>query len=357
MGCPRCWGERFRVIAPGYFECESVAAPTFVPDQARPGQMRPLYGGACGHLWQDGSGQGGPVCHECGTFAVGRCPTCGVAVCGMHSWLMAGRRLCRTDARAVQKAEEDRKGLVARHREEHAAAVAEVVRLRGEVADRRLRELLRDLKAVGSPGLVDREQVTYEDRPFTKKRRPVVKRLDRAWPVGPLVWAWNYRYYGDDFSGKAAVPSAVLPSGVIVELEPGQHAESRAGRLNYAPHVLQTERVVAALGHHLAGEALPPYRQGDANEDDAGRYIDRIERVKKAEETADQASLHLISGSGTSEDLRRAVNELTAAATALDDLVLVVNATWLHGPGGDRIIAAQASAGLTRTRAEQMLTG
>lgn len=35
-----------------------------------------------------------------------RCPTCARSVCGMHSWLVAGRRLCRTDACAAQKVQD-----------------------------------------------------------------------------------------------------------------------------------------------------------------------------------------------------------------------------------------------------------
>lgn len=58
-----------------------------------------------------------------------------------------------------------------------------------------------------------------------------------------------------------------------------------------------------------------------------------------------------------SAGLRQATDELAAAAIALDDLLPVVNPKWLHGQIGDRIVAAQASAGLTKARAERALAG
>ena len=54
-----------------------------------------------------------PLACNCGTFAIGQCPSCGIAVCGTHSLLRDGLRLClncngRADAEAAHAMREGR---------------------------------------------------------------------------------------------------------------------------------------------------------------------------------------------------------------------------------------------------------
>lgn len=67
-----------RETAPGYFVCNS----------------RDDEGRTCGHRIHISAG--GPMTESCscGTFAIGRCASCGASVCGDHSELYEGRRLC-----------------------------------------------------------------------------------------------------------------------------------------------------------------------------------------------------------------------------------------------------------------------
>ena len=77
-----------------------------VPNPARPGSLMPVsaaYRRPCGLRYQEGAAGLGRVC-ECGTFAIGLCADCGKPVCGDHSVLHGGKRLCHADLRAREKA-------------------------------------------------------------------------------------------------------------------------------------------------------------------------------------------------------------------------------------------------------------
>lgn len=50
--------------------------------------------GTCGHRYQDGSGRVSDAQCECGTFAIGICKRCDRPVCGYHSTIESGVRLC-----------------------------------------------------------------------------------------------------------------------------------------------------------------------------------------------------------------------------------------------------------------------
>lgn len=361
MKCPRCQGHDVRTIAPGYYECQSVVTTTyFVPDQTRSGQMRPASAGAiCNHLWQEGSSslnRAAPVCHECGTFAVGRCPSCGLAVCGLHSWLMNERRLCRTDALAAKKVIDDWKAVIAQYRQDRLAAVHAAAKRREQHAVAEMRRLVHELNKANQPSIARRQCQTYEDRLFSKKRRSVVKSLEPGWPVGPLLWYWDYQVYGDNISGEVALPGAILPNGDIVELNVGFHSVSRGGRLKHRPHILQTERINESLACHLAGRALPQRREGSGTEDGAGLYVARIKRLEVVCEAVDQTFSRALEGSVGIDELTAAAVELDEAFAEVDDLMNVVEAEWLAGVGGDRILKAQEMARFTRAQIEKKIS-
>lgn len=102
MACPSCGGSERSAVAPGFFECTSlltVSSVDMVPDGrggAVPVEQRRTR--VCGHRYHEGSGSvgHGPSC-ACGTFAIGTCHECGRAVCGDHSSLIDGHRLCSDD--------------------------------------------------------------------------------------------------------------------------------------------------------------------------------------------------------------------------------------------------------------------
>ena len=95
MACPTCGGDQRRTIAPGYFECLSER---FVPvnEPRIDGLISPTDRvTVCGTRYQEGVGQSVDKCF-CRTNAIGECFRCGVAVCGDHSDLLEGRRLCKS---------------------------------------------------------------------------------------------------------------------------------------------------------------------------------------------------------------------------------------------------------------------
>lgn len=101
--CPSCGSSDAFQIAPNYFRCMGLVPPF---SDAEPGEYV-----RCDYEFQAGgltvtSAQ--PVC-ACGTFAVGRCHTCQRSVCGEHSAMFEGRRLCADhhyEALAPQRAME-----------------------------------------------------------------------------------------------------------------------------------------------------------------------------------------------------------------------------------------------------------
>ena len=108
MACPHCGGSEREPIAPGYWRCTS--SHTTAGMQVGPMPGTPQWAGivgpqltrgfvVCGHEYQEAAPAGGDasaMC-ECGTFAIGQCAECSRPVCGSHSKLVDGRRLCEAD--------------------------------------------------------------------------------------------------------------------------------------------------------------------------------------------------------------------------------------------------------------------
>lgn len=145
MACPQCGGSDRHLIAPGYWERDSLITVRSV---------RPAVGSVsdviphvetqrCGHRYHEGMGStsDAPVC-ACGTFAVGRCMRCGNGVCGDHSSLGTDqKRYCGACLAAI--AREKAAAEQARKDEEAARLAAmpsmgpeQIVQyLRGEIDD------------------------------------------------------------------------------------------------------------------------------------------------------------------------------------------------------------------------------
>jgi len=98
MSCPTCGGANREAIGPGFWRCTSVIVDRF----GGPGLTDPRLGPGviersrvCGAEYQEGGSAlgGNPEC-ACHTFAIGRCAECLRYVCGLHSGMIGGRRIC-----------------------------------------------------------------------------------------------------------------------------------------------------------------------------------------------------------------------------------------------------------------------
>ena len=115
MACPTCGGSSREPIAPGFWRCTSPRTKAW--ETGGPGLTNPLLAGqpgvirheetvVCDAEYQEGPGGGGETC-ACGRDSIGICVECHARVCGLHSQIWKGRRLCDEDlvqAQAVAQA-------------------------------------------------------------------------------------------------------------------------------------------------------------------------------------------------------------------------------------------------------------
>lgn len=195
MSCPRCGSSSRNEIAPGYYECQGdrlVVQRHMVPDPGHPGRERPLeveVPQPCANRYQEG-GPAGIVLNlcPCGTFAIGRCATCGSALCGDHSLLSHGLRRCTrclTDeaaAIASEKARAAAEGAGERRRQAADKAVKDA---------QRLQMFLRESAQRGWPCSVE----IHESRSNVKTARAANERSTFGWDRGvqPRGWAARRR--------------------------------------------------------------------------------------------------------------------------------------------------------------------
>lgn len=111
--CPTCHGSTREPIAPGFWRCSSpvsYAETILAPQPGVPphlGQMIPQTvwrTRICGREYHEGAGatEATQQC-ECGTYAIGACSSCGTPICGTHSALHDGRRLCLPEFNTAQE--------------------------------------------------------------------------------------------------------------------------------------------------------------------------------------------------------------------------------------------------------------
>lgn len=126
-GCPTCGGLQREPISPGWWRCTSLITETF----EGPGSWNPQIGlpkavqqqRPCDttYVEPDAATPSLPAC-ACGTFAVGMCTRCSTPVCGTHSGIIGGERLCYADYHAAQVAAEDAAAAAAARTEEERQA-------------------------------------------------------------------------------------------------------------------------------------------------------------------------------------------------------------------------------------------
>jgi hypothetical protein len=92
--CPKCGGQKLKLIASSSYECLSFDSDAYI----------------CHARFQiaDDVRTSTETC-DCGTFAIGRCVECDRSVCGEHSELVGGRRLCERHAQIAWEGEQRRK--------------------------------------------------------------------------------------------------------------------------------------------------------------------------------------------------------------------------------------------------------
>ncbi len=103
MPCPKCNGSERESLESGVWRCTSprviireVGGPGLTNPLAGPGVLRHEEKIPCGAEYAE-AGPGAFLVCACRTVAIGLCAACGVPVCGLHSELCAGRRLCEAD--------------------------------------------------------------------------------------------------------------------------------------------------------------------------------------------------------------------------------------------------------------------
>ena len=112
-GCPACEGTWRQPVAQGFWECTSEVVEVweeFAPAGPH-GEMVPVRRSSsriCGNRYHDTAGISPTVglC-RCRTTAIGLCAECDTPICGDHSALRAGRRLCAAHIAAYDQAERD----------------------------------------------------------------------------------------------------------------------------------------------------------------------------------------------------------------------------------------------------------
>jgi hypothetical protein len=126
MTCPLCGGDARSPIAPGYWRCANLVEEEELAGTAgavdpwlRPTVIRSMR--ECGNEYAEGTGMPGPIC-ACGTFAIGLCKECSRPICGIHSGMWEGVRLCGDH---YHKERNERDGQLQREQQARNAAIQE----------------------------------------------------------------------------------------------------------------------------------------------------------------------------------------------------------------------------------------
>jgi hypothetical protein len=183
MACPTCGGSAREPIAPGYWRCSSelievteTGGPGLTNPMAGPGVIRHERVVKCGTTYHEGGGGSVEAC-ACGTFSIGHCIECGINVCGDHSGLFKGSRLCDEHLRAANAAESERR------RQSSEREVRESVERRIREWDAWLAEARRSLDG---------------SEPVERAVRLVVELRRARWPLA-------------EFASNATLPSLLVP--------------------------------------------------------------------------------------------------------------------------------------------------
>ena len=217
-------------ISPGFYECTSTVSSPRPVDMPGVGHMILAPKDPCDHRYQEGSGQpvGGEIC-DCETFAVGRCARCRRPVCGDHSRLHDGKRVCVTclesTARTAEEAQrawdEERLGRLAAIRDPVERLVSSMRYLRDWYVDLELRKVRSPTKTnpfdIGAH-LARKNGLSDFNHQYLNKVRdicPDVKLAGSRLPIDSTdrwKYPWDSGAIGRWFVGKVRA-AGVAPTG------------------------------------------------------------------------------------------------------------------------------------------------
>lgn len=180
--CPACGSKKLEEIGPGEYKCRSSVevATGAHPSGAQGPSTRWVI---CGEKFFDpdfvGSGaKTGSTC-KCGTYSVGRCRECGTELCGQHSQIIEGGRLC-------ERCQVKRKTLLAeKASQEKASREVEIRKADVDLADV-VDAFVSKMKSVPTTKVVLRSNSRLERRThlrFADSYHRVGKEVGQGWYV------------------------------------------------------------------------------------------------------------------------------------------------------------------------------
>lgn len=193
--CPRCGGAGASKIAPGYYQCTCNNSDGY----------------SCGNRYRIKEEMiQTPLC-DCGTFSIGQCSECKKYVCGIHSGLYNGNRLCDADYEAAEQKTKE--------------ALEEAHEAKWEVVTGQMRRFLAAMSQAGNPGMQ-----SFPVGIDMRYRKDVWYSNNRKWWQLPiidsreLVSGWIFGHYftgGGRGSGghKTDHCLVLLPNGTFRVLE------------------------------------------------------------------------------------------------------------------------------------------
>ena len=151
--------------------------------QFGPPQLTQLQ--VCGQRYQEGAPASAAAC-SCGTFAIGMCTTCGIPVCGDHSWLVDQHRYCNVHANAEAAI------VRARIEQERQQATLDAQQMADETisgAQRYVHAFLVAAYAVGCPGAHP-----IWRSPGWRKENQRGPAIWQGWPDSVATWSASAPY-------------------------------------------------------------------------------------------------------------------------------------------------------------------
>lgn len=213
MSCPVCRGSDRMPIAPGFYRCTSIIVETLAGPWAGGSSIAVRSERVCGTEYQEGPTVGGdaPKC-RCMTYAIGACAECERPICGDHSSLVGGKRLCDSCGGRVlaQAAELQRREDEARSAQQAEAtraareAALDDVRRREDPTERLLRALW--LFSESNPGSPDRDPATHQcDEEALRDLLPDLFQPDVPISLGTKP-PWDSKAVAAWFAARSTIP-------------------------------------------------------------------------------------------------------------------------------------------------------
>lgn len=180
--CPACGSTKLKEVGPGEYQClDAVQVQTGLHPSGAQGP--PLQWVNCGKRFFDpdfvGTGVAKARVCKCGTYSVGLCVSCRAEVCGQHSRLVEGSRLC-DDCQA------EREARLADEKAKKKASREEAIRSADHEIATTIEAFVRKMKGVSTTPVILRDGSRTEKRShlrFADSFHTVGTELGRGWYV------------------------------------------------------------------------------------------------------------------------------------------------------------------------------